>query len=69
MIQIKNLTKRLGKTYSLSDLNLNIERGIYALVGHNGAFLGIQDNFHHPYFLFFPEERYLHCPLFINFSL
>lgn len=37
MIKIKNLTKRLGKTYSLSDLNLNIERGIYGLVGHNGA--------------------------------
>lgn len=37
MIKIKNLTKRLGKTYSLSDLNLNIKRDIYGLVGHNGA--------------------------------
>ena len=29
MIKIKNLTKRLGKTYSLSDLNLNIEGLLY----------------------------------------
>ncbi len=37
MIEINNATKKLGKTIAINDLSLNIENGIYGLVGQNGA--------------------------------
>lgn len=37
MIEIKNLTKSFGTTVAVNNLTLNIEKGIYGLVGQNGA--------------------------------
>lgn len=37
MIEINKLSKKLGETIAINELNLNIESGIYGLVGQNGA--------------------------------
>ena len=37
MIEIKNVTKSFGSTIAVNNLSLNIEKGIYGLVGQNGA--------------------------------
>ena len=36
-IEIKNLNKFYGKKQALSDVNLNIEQGMFGLLGRNGA--------------------------------
>ena len=37
MIKIENLTKRFGNKTAISNLTLEIDRGLIGLVGHNGA--------------------------------
>ena len=37
MIEIKNLTKSFGNKTAISNLSLNIDKGLIGLVGHNGA--------------------------------
>ena len=37
MIEIKQVTKKFGKVVAIDNLSLNIEQGIYGLVGQNGA--------------------------------
>ena len=37
MIELKNVTKKFGSTVAVNNLTLNIEKGIYGLVGQNGA--------------------------------
>lgn len=37
MIELKNVTKQFGSTIAVNNLTLNIEKGIYGLVGQNGA--------------------------------
>ena len=37
MIEIKNATKRFGELAAVDNLTLNIDQGIYGLVGQNGA--------------------------------
>ena len=37
VIEIKNLTKKYGKKVALNGISLQIEKGMYGLLGKNGA--------------------------------
>lgn len=37
MLKIENVSKYYGKKIALSDINLELHQGLYALLGQNGA--------------------------------